>query len=47
MVFLDLAKAFDTCWRRHIVKTLADNKFRGYMLHFFGVVQGAVMLPCS
>jgi hypothetical protein len=34
IVSLDLAKAYDTCWRRHIVKTLADNKIRGNMLHF-------------
>jgi hypothetical protein len=33
MVSLDLAKAYDTCWRRHIVKTLADNKIRRNMLH--------------
>jgi hypothetical protein len=49
MVSLDLAKAYDTCWRRHIVKTLADNKIRGNMLHFVRnfmdnrVVLGAVM----
>jgi hypothetical protein len=34
LVSLDLAKAYDTCWRRHIVKTLAVNKIRGNMLHF-------------
>jgi hypothetical protein len=34
MVSLDLAKAYDTSWRRHIVKTLADNKIRGNMLNF-------------
>jgi hypothetical protein len=34
MVSLDLAEAYDSCWRRHIVKTLADNKIRGNMLHF-------------
>jgi hypothetical protein len=31
---LDLAKANDTCWRRHIVKTLAENRIRGNMLYF-------------
>jgi hypothetical protein len=34
MVSLDLAKADDKCWRRHIVKTLADKKIHRKMLHF-------------
>jgi hypothetical protein len=34
MVSLDLVKAYDTCWRRHTAKTLADNKIHGNKLHF-------------
>jgi hypothetical protein len=40
MGFLDLTKAYDTCWRRHIVKTLADNKIHGNN-RTFRVVLGA------
>jgi ribonuclease HI len=34
LVSLDLEKAYDTCWRYHIVRTLHKWRFRGHMLHF-------------
>jgi hypothetical protein len=34
LVSLDLEKAYDTCWRRHIVSTLAVNRIQGNMLRF-------------
>jgi hypothetical protein len=34
LVSLDLAKAYDTCWRRHIVKTLSEKIIRGNLLRF-------------
>jgi hypothetical protein len=32
LVSLDLEKAYDTCWRQHIVRTLHKWRFRGHML---------------
>jgi hypothetical protein len=34
LVSLDLEKAYDTCWRYHIVRTLHKWRFCGHVLHF-------------
>jgi hypothetical protein len=34
LVSLYLEKAYDTCWRHHIVRTLHKWRFRGQLLYF-------------
>jgi hypothetical protein len=34
LVSLDLKKAYDTCWRYNIIRTLSDWRIKGHMLHF-------------